>query len=318
MIDAGILDGDFVVARAQTTADNGDIVVAGIPGEEATVKTFQRKGVDGHADPGQPAARSRWCSTPIRCRSSAGSSPSCAASESDRRSAVRHRPSPAASTVDARPAPVGGAVGGGASVGGANPARRLRRAVRTAVARWARHRRRQRLGGARRRYRGGGAAGGGAGGAVGARRLPAAVARSGCRHRRCRVGARRSPSSMNSTTERPRRRARPRRRSRQQVAVVFRVLADRRWRSRCRRTRRPVDRCPASSIFTRADPRADEAAGVVRRRGASLQVDLVAVAVDQRQRHLRAACRRHGRSRRRWLRSRRRGRRACPWSRCRS
>ena len=40
MIDAGILDGDFVVARAQTTADKGDIVVAGIPGDEATVKTY--------------------------------------------------------------------------------------------------------------------------------------------------------------------------------------------------------------------------------------------------------------------------------------
>ena len=44
MIDAGILDGDFVVARAQPTADRGDIVVAGIPGEEATVKTYDRKG----------------------------------------------------------------------------------------------------------------------------------------------------------------------------------------------------------------------------------------------------------------------------------
>jgi repressor LexA len=44
MIDVGIMDGDFVVARSQDTADNGDIVIAGIPGEEATVKTFQRKG----------------------------------------------------------------------------------------------------------------------------------------------------------------------------------------------------------------------------------------------------------------------------------
>lgn len=40
MIDAGILDGDFVVVRSQPTADKGDIVVAGIPGEEATVKTY--------------------------------------------------------------------------------------------------------------------------------------------------------------------------------------------------------------------------------------------------------------------------------------
>jgi repressor LexA len=44
MTDAGILDGDFVVARRQETADNGDIVVAGIPGGEATVKTYKRRG----------------------------------------------------------------------------------------------------------------------------------------------------------------------------------------------------------------------------------------------------------------------------------
>jgi repressor LexA len=44
MVDAGILDGDFVVARQQKVADNGDIVVAGIPGEEATVKTFKKSG----------------------------------------------------------------------------------------------------------------------------------------------------------------------------------------------------------------------------------------------------------------------------------
>ncbi|MDQ1356594.1 MAG: repressor LexA, partial [Acidimicrobiaceae bacterium] len=39
MIDAGILDGDYVVVREQPEATKGDIVVAGIPGEEATVKT---------------------------------------------------------------------------------------------------------------------------------------------------------------------------------------------------------------------------------------------------------------------------------------
>lgn len=44
MINAGILDGDFVVARQQNVAENGDIVVAGIPGEEGTVKTFKRSG----------------------------------------------------------------------------------------------------------------------------------------------------------------------------------------------------------------------------------------------------------------------------------
>lgn len=44
MIGAAILDGDYVVARTQNTADKGDIVVAGIPGEEGTVKTFNRRG----------------------------------------------------------------------------------------------------------------------------------------------------------------------------------------------------------------------------------------------------------------------------------
>jgi repressor LexA len=44
MIEAGILDGDFVVCKAQNTAENGEVIVAGIPGEEATVKTYSRRG----------------------------------------------------------------------------------------------------------------------------------------------------------------------------------------------------------------------------------------------------------------------------------
>ncbi len=44
MIEAGILDGDHVVVRQQPEAERGDVVVAGIPGEEATVKTYGRKG----------------------------------------------------------------------------------------------------------------------------------------------------------------------------------------------------------------------------------------------------------------------------------
>jgi len=44
MIDKGILDGDFVVVRQQAEAKNNDVVVAGIPGEEATVKTFTKQG----------------------------------------------------------------------------------------------------------------------------------------------------------------------------------------------------------------------------------------------------------------------------------
>ena len=43
MIGAGILDGDLVLVRRQDTADNGDIVVALVNGEEATVKRFFRE-----------------------------------------------------------------------------------------------------------------------------------------------------------------------------------------------------------------------------------------------------------------------------------
>ena len=43
MVDAGIYDGDYVVVRQQPEADNGDVVVAGIAGGEATVKTYSRK-----------------------------------------------------------------------------------------------------------------------------------------------------------------------------------------------------------------------------------------------------------------------------------
>jgi repressor LexA len=44
MVEAGILDGDHVVVRQQPQADKGDVIVAGIPGGEATVKTYSRKG----------------------------------------------------------------------------------------------------------------------------------------------------------------------------------------------------------------------------------------------------------------------------------
>jgi repressor LexA len=44
MIDVGILDGDYVVVRQDAEVRKGDVVVAGIPGEEGTVKTFNRKG----------------------------------------------------------------------------------------------------------------------------------------------------------------------------------------------------------------------------------------------------------------------------------
>lgn len=46
MINAGILDGDIVIVEKGTYAENGDIVVAFIDGEEATVKRFFKE--NGH------------------------------------------------------------------------------------------------------------------------------------------------------------------------------------------------------------------------------------------------------------------------------
>ncbi len=44
MIEAGILEGDTVIIKRTESADNGDIVVALIDDEEATLKRFRRRG----------------------------------------------------------------------------------------------------------------------------------------------------------------------------------------------------------------------------------------------------------------------------------
>ena len=44
MIEAGILDGDTVICRRTDTADTGDIVVALVDDEEATLKRLRRRG----------------------------------------------------------------------------------------------------------------------------------------------------------------------------------------------------------------------------------------------------------------------------------
>lgn len=54
MIGAGILDGDVVVVRPQSTADSGDIVVA-LLGDEATVKRLRRDGQSVWLMPENPA-----------------------------------------------------------------------------------------------------------------------------------------------------------------------------------------------------------------------------------------------------------------------
>ncbi len=51
MIDAGILDGDTVLIRKTDAADTGDIVVALIDNEEATLKRFRRRGASIALEP---------------------------------------------------------------------------------------------------------------------------------------------------------------------------------------------------------------------------------------------------------------------------
>jgi repressor LexA len=57
MVDAGVLDRDYVVVRRQDAADNGDMVAALLPNmeAEATVKHFSRKGGRVRLLPANPA-----------------------------------------------------------------------------------------------------------------------------------------------------------------------------------------------------------------------------------------------------------------------
>jgi len=60
MIDAGINNGDIVVIREQNTADNGDIVVALIDGETATLKRLMRKNGMIALEAANPAYETRF------------------------------------------------------------------------------------------------------------------------------------------------------------------------------------------------------------------------------------------------------------------
>ena len=44
MVEAGILPGDYIIVQRQSSANTGEIVVAGIPGDEATVKRYFPQG----------------------------------------------------------------------------------------------------------------------------------------------------------------------------------------------------------------------------------------------------------------------------------
>jgi len=55
MIEAGILDGDIALIRRSEVADTGDIVVALIDDEEATLKRFRRRGASIALEPANAA-----------------------------------------------------------------------------------------------------------------------------------------------------------------------------------------------------------------------------------------------------------------------
>jgi repressor LexA len=59
MIDAGINDGDVVVIRETSTADNGDIIVALVEDAEATLKRYRRNGNAIALEAANPAYETR-------------------------------------------------------------------------------------------------------------------------------------------------------------------------------------------------------------------------------------------------------------------
>ncbi|WP_322893620.1 MULTISPECIES: transcriptional repressor LexA [unclassified Yoonia] len=59
MIEAGINDGDVVVIRETSTANNGDIVVALVADQEATLKRFRRNGSTIALEAANPAYETR-------------------------------------------------------------------------------------------------------------------------------------------------------------------------------------------------------------------------------------------------------------------
>ncbi len=51
MVEAGILDGDYALIKKANTARDGEIVVALVRGEEATLKYLRREGGQIRLDP---------------------------------------------------------------------------------------------------------------------------------------------------------------------------------------------------------------------------------------------------------------------------
>ena len=66
MIDENIQDGDFIVVASQKTADNGQVVVALIDGNYATVKKFYREPDFIRLEPANPQFKPIFIKTPER------------------------------------------------------------------------------------------------------------------------------------------------------------------------------------------------------------------------------------------------------------
>ncbi len=59
MIQAGIFSGDYAIIRKADTANSGDIIVALLMGEEATLKRLRRKGASIALEAANPAYETR-------------------------------------------------------------------------------------------------------------------------------------------------------------------------------------------------------------------------------------------------------------------
>ena len=59
MVEAGILDSDTVIIRKQDSADTGDIVVALVDDDEATLKRFRRRGASIALEAANPAYKTQ-------------------------------------------------------------------------------------------------------------------------------------------------------------------------------------------------------------------------------------------------------------------
>ena len=59
MVDAGIHEGDIVIIHRQAAANNGDIVVALVEGEEATLKRLRKKGASVALEAANPKYETR-------------------------------------------------------------------------------------------------------------------------------------------------------------------------------------------------------------------------------------------------------------------